>query len=436
MRALAGPGPLRAPARCVSLTEVVAATRTFAPVLACLLAGELLSACLLGPNPDFTERVPSPGSSGDPASTSSSTSTGPAGSSSGTTGTPETSLGSSSGSGSGSSSASSGSVSGPCRDDVIDLAITPLDLVFVVDRSNDMTTPWDHDGDPGTAAVPRWSSARAALTVIAERFDASLFAGLALFPGADATMAYGPPSCLTEAQAEVPVGGGSAADIDAALPPADAALLGARPAILAFQAALAALAAGRPEARKKILFVAGGAWNCDPDAVSNAVLLEFLDDTLHGEVSQAFMDGIKTHVIGVGVPDATSPTKVDSLPDEVNAFTELGALATAGGTAKAGPEKFAAADDEAELVAALDAAVRDEFSCVVALDTEPTLPFDLVLELGGDPIPRITDCAGESGWHFVDGPPYTTIELCGLACSRFQELGAAQLFYFNCIQPG
>lgn len=414
---------------------MVVATRAFAPVLACLVAGELLSACLLGPNPDFMERVPTPGSSGDPASTSSGTSSGPASTSSGTSGSPDTSSGTSTGTSS--STGSSGSSSGlPCRDDVIDLFIEPLDLVFVVDRSNDMTSPWDHDGDPGTASVPRWSSARAALTVIAERFDASLFAGLALFPGADATMAYGPPSCLTAAQAEVPVGGGSAADIDAALPAADAALLGARPAVLAFQSALAALSAGRPEARKKILFLAGGAWNCDPDAVSNAALLELLDDTLHGEVSQAFMDGVKTHVIGVGVPNATSPTKVDSLPDKINSFTELGALATAGGTAKAGPEKFAAADDEAELVAVLDAAVRDEFSCVVALDTEPALPFDLVLELGGDPIPRITDCVGESGWHFVDGPPYTNIELCGLACSRFQELGAAQAFYFNCIQPG
>jgi len=409
-------------------------TTSWALVPGGLLA--LLAAACIGPNPDFMER---------PAESMGATS------SSGAvlTGTPETSTGSatdtigspsSTGSASGASTdmlgttstgttdnASTGDTSSgepACEKYQLQFDAGPLDLIFVIDKSAAMMSPWDHDSDDATPMVARWTSINHAVAQTAERFDASIRAGLALYPSKAATNVYGAAQCPVADPLDAGLALTNAAAIVDALPPAAATVKGARPAATAAIAAIAALSADRPEARKQVLFLTGGAGNCSAGAPSDQALLEAYDESLHPAINQAFFSGILTHVIGIGITSVVSPKIVDSEPDGVDTYDKLNNLAQLGGTAKAGPEKFWAVDDEEELLAALDASVRHGLSCVLTLPDPAPQPFAVDIVLAGVELPFITDCAGQHGWHYEVAGVYDRIELCGQACGQFQEVGA------------
>lgn len=396
----------------------------------------LLTAACIGPNPDFMERLPesmgATSSSGAVLTGAPATSTGSA---TDTTGSPS-STGSASGASTdmlGTTSASTTDNSGtgdtssgdpPCELYQLQLDAGPLDLMFVVDKSAAMMSLWDHDSDDATPPVSRWTSVNHAVAQTAGRFDASIRAGLALYPSKAATDVYGAAQCPVADPLDVGLALTPAAAIADALPPAAATVKGARPAATAAIAAIAALSADHPEARKQVLFLTGGAGNCSAGAPSDQALLEAYDESLHPAINQAFFAGILTHVIGVGITSVVSPNIVDSEPDGVDTYDKLNNLAQLGGTAKAGPEKFWAVDDEAELLAALDASVRHGLSCVLTLKEPAPYPFAVELVLAGQMLPFITDCAGENGWHYEVAGVYDRIELCGQACGQFQEVGA------------
>ena len=413
-------------------------TTSWALVPGGLLA--LLAAACIGPNPDFMERPAEsmgatgssgavitgvPGSStssaadmmtGSPSSTGSPGSTGsPSGASTdmlgtGTTDNPST------------GSTSSGEPA--CEEYQLQFDAGPLDLIFVVDKSAAMMSPWDHDSDDATPPVARWTSINHAVAQTAERFDASIRAGLALYPAKAATNVYGAAQCPVADPLDAGLALTNAAAIVDALPPAAATVKGARPAATAAIAASAAVSADHPEARKQVLFLTGGAGNCSAGAPSDQALLEAYDESLHPAINQAFFSGILTHVIGIGITSVVSPNIVDSEPDGVDTYDKLNNLAQLGGTAKAGPEKFWAVDDEAELLAALDATVRHGLSCVLTLPDPAPQPFAVDIVLAGVELPFITDCAGQHGWHYEVAGVYDRIELCGQACGQFQEVGA------------
>lgn len=420
----------------------------------------LLVGCI-GPNPDFSERVPGT-SSGAMTTSGATTATVTTASSSEdiTPDLPDTTLTSGTSTGSASTTTSSGAATEqsasdtssttdrgpPCEEYSEDALGGPLDLIFVVDRSASMMSPWDHDGDdlnndgfkdsdPPMSATPpiaRWVSVRQAIEQISQRFDASVHMGLAFYPSKDATMAYGPPACSVADPIELGLAPQNSVKLVAALPKADAALAGARPAAAAALAAVMTLSAGDPDARKKILYLSGGAANCTANAADNQTLLETLDEELDTVVFEAtFGAKILTHVIGVGVSNAVSPVLVDSQPDGVNPHALLNTLAVSGGTAKAGPEKFWATNDDNELLTALDTSIRHGLSCTVQLQKETGFPEATEVLLAGKKIPHVLDCAGEDGWYYnIEGPYYDKIELCGKACAEFQEHGVVTVNYF------
>ncbi len=331
----------------------------------------------------------------------------------------------------------------PCGTDVITINGGRLDLVFVVDRSAAMMTPWDHDGDdldldglldsdpqlPATAPVARWSSVHAAITEISQRFDASVRMGLSFYPS-QAASSSGAAACPVAVPIEGAIASDNAALVTSLLPPPDAPLTGARPAAKAVQAAVTAITSRAAGARKKLLYLTSGDANCGSRVVGPGAMLETHDEALEAIVLQAKFDAILTHVIGVGVADMTNPTAIDGEPDGVNPFQQLNILAQCGGTARAGAEKFWAADDEAELLAALDTSIRHGLSCAVVLPRVPSLPFNVQVRIGEDDYPTVTDCDGEDGWHFAIEGDYDEIELCGAACAAFQELGALTTGYY------
>lgn len=396
-----------------------------------------LAACLIGPNPNYPLTGGADGgggtsstSTGDAstsldASTGASTSTGPlVDESTGTTGgaAATTAVGTTS---------TSGDV--PCEETAYDEYADDgrLGLVFVVDRSASMAKLWDHDADPNTAPIPRWVSVRHAVEQIAARFDLTTRAGLSLVPATAATNEYGPPACLVESPADVEPAPMNAAAVAAALPPADATPAGARPASTAIASAIAALdgLVDPPALRKQILLVTSGGGNCHPAAKDNPTwLLEGYDDTIHGMVGVALeQDKIFTHVIGVALADAVSPALVDSEPDGINPLTKLALLAEQGGT-----NKLWNVDGEAGLVAALDASVRSALRCEVTLDAPPSFPDLVQIDVAGKSYLKQGSCGGANGFAYPGEykNDYGTLELCGEACARFQEVGVVKVQQF------
>jgi catechol 2,3-dioxygenase-like lactoylglutathione lyase family enzyme len=50
--------------------------------------------------------------------------------------------------------------------------------------------------------------------------------------------------------------------------------------------------------------------------------------------------------------------------------------------------------------------------------------------IGGMKVPKITDCASENGWTYVEPEPYGAIEICGTACDELKIAGDADINYY------
>lgn len=135
-----------------------------------------------------------------------------------------------------------------------------------------------------------------------------------------------------------------------------------------------------------------------------------------------------------GIQDAVTPINAnDGIPDNINPYDKLEELATDGGTDRPPPaiDKFYNAADELALQQDLQDILTNLQSCVIPLTGDPPLPDQTVVEIGGVEITKVTDCANEDGWVYVEAaPPYTEIELCNAACDQLTSFGSAEVQFF------
>jgi hypothetical protein len=154
-------------------------------------------------------------------------------------------------------------------------------------------------------------------------------------------------------------------------------------------------------------------------------------------------EGIPTYVVGIDMSTALTPAQPDGAPDSIIPWCKMDELGEVGGKPKneapgmacnegaTDEQDFYSATNEIELQAALQAIVDDASSCVIQLDPAPNFPNLLEVEVDGNPIPQVMDCANEDGWVYVNPMgPYDQIELCGTACDELQLFGSADVFYF------
>lgn len=136
-----------------------------------------------------------------------------------------------------------------CGDLWIVPAYVPPLLMLVVDESESMLAPWDHDGDPETPTQPRWHGARAVVELLGEIAGDKAVVGLRAFPGADACpeATAMSPSCADASACSIaaapelsPAEGNGPALLDAipGLDPDPILLAGASPAAAATEAAV------------------------------------------------------------------------------------------------------------------------------------------------------------------------------------------------------
>lgn len=321
----------------------------------------------------------------------------------------------------------------PCEELMVTLMPVRPHAMLTLDKSGSMLQLWDHDANVNTPTVTRWFSLWAVVDQILTSFDEKFDFGMNLFPSTMAQQAYNSTACPVNANVEVPVAPMNKAAIQAALPAQmNMSIKGGTPNAAGLTAAYAHLKTLDPLIPKLAINITDGAANCSSNAMNASELFEVYDANLPTIVGNAFtMDNIKTYVIGIATVNMVTPNQQDGNPNGINPFDKLNELATLGGTAKPGPEKFYNADNQIELADALNAIVADAFSCTIELTSEPAFPDKTKVKVGGVTLMKINDCATENGWKYKDpAPPYEAIEICGTACESLKMTGSAQVEYF------
>ncbi|MCY1055498.1 VWA domain-containing protein [Nannocystis sp. SCPEA4] len=321
----------------------------------------------------------------------------------------------------------------PCQE--ISVTVQPVkpNTMLVLDKSGSMVlNKWDADADPNTPDVTRWYSLYAVVTQVLTDFNDKFNFGMNLFPSKSASGDYNMQACVVNDNVEVPV---AELNKDAIIPVLPAqnnmTIAGGTPTARGMAAAVNHLKTLDPAIPRVVMLVTDGAANCSTTAGNLNQLFETYDDNLAPLVSDAFtVDGIPTYVIGIAIANAVSNNNQDGSPNGINPYDKLNELADAGGVPKAGNEKFYSASNAIELSDALNAIVQQAQSCVVPLDAPPAFPDETIVKIGNTEVPKIADCATESGWRYVEPMPYAAIELCGTACTDLKIAGEADVEYY------
>lgn len=328
-----------------------------------------------------------------------------------------------------------------CGESQFILDVVPTRVMLVLDKSGSMVSnTWDHDDDPMTDEVTRWSSLHSTVDLVTTAFNGSIEFGALLYPSLEATATYDEFACLVSDTPEVPPGPDNAAAIIDALPGADEvmSIQGGTPSATAVAGALEQLLSVQESVPRAILFITDGEANCRADATMVTELFEDYDDSLHTLVEDAWLsEEIPTYVVGIAIRDEVLPDAVDGTPDGINPTEKLDELAVQGGRPRpAGGPRYYATGNQVELEAALAEIVGQQFDCTVGLDPEPEFPAFVEIEIAGQSVERIEDCTSEDGWTFSnpDGP-YDSIELCGTACDLLAAEGTLDAIY-ACPPPG
>jgi hypothetical protein len=318
----------------------------------------------------------------------------------------------------------------------------PPAVMLVVDASGSMVAfTWDHDVNPNTVNVTRWSSLRNVVQTIVNTYDDRFLAGIQRFPSAaacDPNPCYNITACTTEATPEADIALNNAASILASIPAANATsteIEGATPTTLGLESAINHLNQAAGDSPRYIVLVTDGAANCNTNLPFPDVI-ESYDETLPFVVEDAYqLDGIPTFVVGIGIVNMTVGAGADGSP-EANPWVRLNDVAIAGGTALGGAEKFYNADNQNELSSALDGIFSSLMACEIDLGTLPDGPPTPMqepyvdLESNGQTIPYVNSCADQNGWTWIEAG--AVAELCGTYCDQFASDAASITVVYGC----
>jgi hypothetical protein len=329
----------------------------------------------------------------------------------------------------------------------IDPEFIAPNVMLVVDTSSSMVLEtWDHDGDPLTTEVTRWSSARTLVELLVAEFGESMNLGVQRFPSEDACPGATLESanctdsdvCSIAAAPEVAAGIEQGPAILASLPASDAGaveIVGGSPTSAAFLAARDHLLELPASVPSYIVLITDGGANCG-EGLGLPESFEVYDDLLADNVGQAFaFDQISTFVVGVDIDSAVGMAGQDS--PEVDAFAALNQVALAGGIpwqSGMDPQKFFDVRDSEDL---FDVMRRPEgiTDCTVDLTFGPDgLPAPRQIPLvsivmDGVEVPRVEDCETQEGWTWiVEGE---ILSFCGSWCELFKD-GAAVEGDYGC----
>jgi hypothetical protein len=319
---------------------------------------------------------------------------------------------------------------GGCEEggETLTFALTPPDVMLVLDKSRSMTFVWDHDADTMTPDTMRWTSLHGVVEQLVGSFWDRMRFGVKLFPAleADSQDLQG-TACLVTDAPDVPVDENDAQTVLAGIPGAyDGTISGGTPATDGIEAARNHLLSIREDRPQYMVLVTDGAANC-MDGVPWEKLGQHYDVNLPVTVGEAFtQDQIPTYVVGINIVD-----ELIQNPD-ANPWQELNKVAQAGGMAREGDEAFYNVFDQIELQAALDE-IAARIECTLTLDYPPPNPGLVSVELAGEEVPLVPSCTDSDGWTWTNGNGELAIELCGSACEELQVEKSVEVV-FGCAE--
>jgi hypothetical protein len=332
----------------------------------------------------------------------------------------------------------------PCDIPAAELAPVIPHVVLVLDKSGSMIqNTWDHDLNPQTAQVTRWKSLHTVVSQVVNNFDEQFEFGAQLYPSMSATNEYNQNACLVDSPPEVLVEPNNAINVLLGIPTGNSLnIRGGTPTSAGMISAIDHLLAIDDGDPAVIILVTDGAANCRTDANSQFDRFETYDPNLLGIVADAYNDlAIPTYVVGIDISDQVTLVTgqndhpPDGEPDGISTFAKLDELAVAGGKPLGGQADFYQTQNELELQDAIQAIVDDAASCTLLLDPLPPFPDLVEVEMDGQAVPQVNDCASEDGWVFTNpNGPYSSLELCGSFCE--QAAGAEDLQALYYCDPG
>lgn len=304
---------------------------------------------------------------------------------------------------------------GACAVTGAEVALTPVNLVVVFDRSGSMG---DTNENPDFDPEKRWVPVRDAMKAFfGDAQSVGMRAALTFFPTTS-------DSCTADDYATPDVALASlpsdvfATTLDAAAPKGDTPT---RAAVGGAITQAQAIAAQHPNDKTAIVLVTDGEpYGCGINTYeqSNAEAAEVATQVGESKVS--------TYVIGVG-------------PSVQN----LNGLATAGGTTAFHVEVGNPASTTSQLVAALGQIRGGLGRCDFDVPTPPdgrTLDFgkvDVELRRAGGSVetqPHVPDCAGGAGWRYDDERAPKKVVLCPATCDAVKaEAGGKVNVAFRCV---
>lgn len=288
----------------------------------------------------------------------------------------------------------------------------PAEVTLVVDRSGSMSEPG------ATPGLTKWQELTAAVDAALTQYEGVIKFGLLTYPADAACTTPGPQvglghdhriAIMTSLTAAVPAGG----------TPTAAALTNAASSMTAL---------GDPSSPKFIILATDGGPNCnyflsaDPScgcayASAEWCCTSYPDACLFGYT--CLDDQHTLDVVGDLHQSRAIDTFVIGLAGTAEYVGLLNALAVAGGRPQTGgATDYYPADNQADLLAALQTIAVGLISCQIALEEPPEFPDLVRIYMDGHEIER--DPAHQGGWDYTDSS-HLTIELYGTACDTLQD---------------
>jgi hypothetical protein len=280
--------------------------------------------------------------------------------------------------------------------------LTPVNLVFMYDKSGSMVQP--------AGTTTKWLAAQDGVTsFVADPESAGMSATIEFFSGPKTTIETG-AACeavtySTAAAGPIALpdtGGVIAAAIKKQSPNGGTASLYA---MQGARAIASSVLTKNPGEKAVIVFVTDG----DPDGCGfdNNV------DNVAAEAAKSFTAGVPVYVIGVG-----------------NSLSSLNQVASSGGTSSA-YVLDTSGNVSASLLAALTKIRGQVASCTLAIPAAPqgrAIDYNAVnVGFGGQTLSYSKDCASGTGWHYDDPSNPKAIDLCPTTCDDVKKTAGAQV---------